>query len=241
MIRAEGLGVTLAGNAVLADIDLNIASGTWTAVLGPNGAGKTTLLRAILGHQAHTGTLDVATRNIAYVPQRPELPAGMTISEYIALGRAPRDGWGRETSHGSQVRTDVTERLELGALANRQLAQLSGGEAQRAVLARALVQEPELMLLDEPTTALDPQHKVSILDELERSRAAGMTIVTALHDLNLALLYAPEALLLAAGRTVLTGPLQSIAQRSEFAAVFDNRIKVGNDEKGQPFILPNKG
>lgn len=249
-IRVTDLGVTLSGRPVLTDINFEASTGSWTAILGPNGAGKTTLLRSLLGHQAHTGevrfttpTAAAPTPNIAFVPQRPEIPAFMTVAEYVALGRAPRDGWGTPTTHGQQTIARVLEQLDLTALATQQLTKLSGGEQQRAVLARALVQEPDILLLDEPTTGLDLHHKAAFMDLIEGARGNGLTVISTLHDLTLAAAYAQHSVVLENGKVALAGPTATIITSTEFAAVFDNRIAVHRLPNNQLVVLPqsNKG
>jgi iron complex transport system ATP-binding protein len=147
------------------------AAGDWLVLLGPNGAGKTTQLRHLL-HQHRD-------ENVGYLAQRPELPAGMTVLEYVALGRNRIDGWGRQTDRGRELMDSLLERLHLSHLANHNLDRISGGEAQRAAIARVLIQEPKILLLDEPTSALDPQHRVLVLDLVEEVRAAGASVVSA--------------------------------------------------------------
>lgn len=244
-IRVTDLGVSLSGRQVLTDINFEVPAGSWTAILGPNGAGKTTLLRALLGHQAHTGEVrfNTANPNIAFVPQRPEIPAFMTVAEYVALGRAPRDGWGTPTAHGQQTIERTLASLDLAHLAAQQLTKLSGGEQQRAVLARALVQEPDILLLDEPTTGLDLHHKAAFMDLIEGARRDGLTVVSTLHDLTLAAAYAQHSVVLESGKVALAGPTASIITSTEFAAVFDNRIAVHQLPNNQVVVLPqtNKG
>ena len=237
-IEVAGLSVTLgtgtAARQVLHDVSFQVAAGSWTAILGPNGAGKTTLLRAILGHQPQENqrsqpasvTISPATPNIAFVPQRPEIPAFMTVAEYVALGRSPRDGWGRETAYGRAIREQNLGALDLAALANRQLTQLSGGEQQRAVLARALTQQPDILLLDEPTAGLDIHHKAAFMQLIEGARRDGLTVVSTLHDLTLAAAFAQHSVVLQNGRVALQGPTDQVVTTPEFAAVFDNRIEV---------------
>lgn len=239
-IRVTNLSVTLSGRPVLTDINFEVPAGSWTAILGPNGAGKTTLLRALLGHQAHTGEVRFNTPdpNIAFVPQRPEIPAFMTVAEYVALGRAPRDGWGAPTAHGQQTIDRVLEQLDLTELATHQLTKLSGGEQQRAVLARALVQEPDILLLDEPTTGLDLHHKAAFMDLIEGARRNGLTVISTLHDLTLAAAYAQHSVVLRSGKVTLAGPTASIITSTAFAAVFDNRIAVHRLPNNQLVVLP---
>lgn len=244
-IRVTDLGVTLSGRQVLTDINFEVPAGSWTAILGPNGAGKTTLLRSLLGHQSHTGEVrfNKPTPNIAFVPQRPEIPAFMTVAEYVALGRAPRDGWGPPTAPGQQTIERVLAQLDLAHLAAQQLTKLSGGEQQRAVLARALVQEPDILLLDEPTTGLDLHHKSAFMDLIEGARRRGLSVVSTLHDLTLAAAYAQHAVVLQSGKVTLAGPTTQTITSTEFAAVFDNRIVVHRLPNNQMVVLPetNKG
>ena len=247
-VRVTDLGVTLPVRSVLTDINFEVPAGSWTAILGPNGAGKTTLLRTLLGHQAHTGEVrfsqpgtgaPMPAPNIAFVPQRPEIPAFMTVAEYVALGRAPRDGWGTPTAHGQQTIDRVLEQLDLTALATQQLTKLSGGEQQRAVLARALVQEPDILLLDEPTTGLDLHHKAAIMDLIEGARRNGLTVISTLHGSTLAAAYAQHSVVLESGKVALAGPTASIITSTEFAAVFDNRIAVHRLPNHQLVVLPH--
>ena len=153
-ISIRNVAKTYGKDHIMKGVDLEIRNREFVVILGPSGCGKSTLLRAILGHQPHEvdrpqpGSVNIspATPNIAFVPQRPEIPAFMTVAEYVALGRSPRDGWGRETAHGRAIREQNLGALDLAALANRHLSQLSGGEQQRAVLARALTQQPDILL-----------------------------------------------------------------------------------------------
>jgi iron complex transport system ATP-binding protein len=248
MIRATGLSVTMSGRQILHDINIQVKPGEWLALLGPNGSGKTTLLRALLGFQQFTGSVSMMGAtiaggpadelvNIAYVPQRPELPAGMSVTEYVALGRARTDGWGRESLSGRQVCERTMERLHLTELAERFVTELSGGEAQRAVLARALVQEPDVLLLDEPTSALDPQHRLLVLDLIRETAAGGVTVVAAMHDITLAAMYADRAAVLDSGRLTLAGQAHSVVADPAFAQVFGGSIRVVVID-GLPVLLP---
>lgn len=246
-IRVTDLGVSLSGRQVLTGINFEVPVSSWTAILGPNGAGKTTLLRALLGHQAHTGEVrfnqpnvgtPTHTPNIAFVPQRPEIPAFMTVAEYVALGRAPRDGWGAPKAQGQQTIARVLQQLDLTALAAQQLTKLSGGEQQRAVLARALVQEPDILLLDEPTTGLDLHHRAALMDLIEGARRDGLTVISTLHDLTLAAAYAQHSVVLQRGKLAQAGPTENVITSEQFAAVFDNRIAVHRLPNNQMVVLP---
>ena len=198
---------------VLEDVDLEVASNEWLVLIGPNGAGKSTLLNVIAGLLPCNGEVDLGlgevrtrrhyARLVALVPQSPQLPPALTVSEYVLLGRSPHIAY-----FGTEGRTDIevvartVERLDLVEFAGRSLGELSGGEQQRVVLARAIAQEPRILLLDEPTSALDIGHQLATLDLIGSMREdRPMTIISAMHDLTLAARYA-DRLALVANHTI---------------------------------------
>jgi iron complex transport system ATP-binding protein len=219
-IRIDGLGVTLGGRRVLADVDLAVEAGTWLCLLGPNGAGKTTLLRAVAGTVRHDGTVGIGpirsdastsprarARLVSVVPQTPVIPPGISVFEYVLLGRTPHQGLRVAASLDDRRRTlAVLQRLDLEPFAARDLTTLSGGERQRVVLARALVAESPVLLLDEPTAALDLGHQFEILELLAELRTErGLTVVSTLHDLGIAGQFGDRVAVLAEGRLVTVG------------------------------------
>ena len=147
-------------------------------------------------------------RSIAAVLQEQQSDFSLTVREIIALGRTPyTSGFGGQSKADTQIIDAVIERLKLTALTGRMLGTLSGGERQRTMIARALVQEPLLLILDEPTNHLDIRHQLEVLRLL---RGLGPTIVTSLHDLNMAAEYADTLLMLAAGHTMAFGPAKEV-------------------------------
>jgi iron complex transport system ATP-binding protein len=218
-LELRGVRVELGGRDVVHDVSFDLPAGRWLGVLGPNGAGKSTLLRAIAGLVEHRGRVwldgrDIATMRrrelavrIAVVAQKPTVAEGATVVDYVALGRTPHIRYfGSIGRRDREVVTEVLAALDLTGVASRQVASLSGGEAQRVFVARALAQEPSLLLLDEPTTSLDVGRQQDVLELIETLRRdRGVTIVSALHDLSLAGQFADRLLLLHEGNQVAEG------------------------------------
>jgi iron complex transport system ATP-binding protein len=219
VIELRDLTVTLGGKTVVDRVDATVPNGSWLAVIGPNGAGKTTLLRAIARLVQFAGSIALDGRPsadlsrtelsllVAVVPQAPHTPPWMTVSEYVLLGRTPHLGpLAREGARDREIAARSLGRLDLLELHDRRLETLSGGERQRAVVARALAQEARIVLLDEPTAALDIGHQQQALELLDVLRVeSGLTLVSAMHDLTLAAQYADRMLLLDAGRVAADG------------------------------------
>ncbi|MEV4169074.1 ABC transporter ATP-binding protein [Nonomuraea sp. NPDC049709] len=250
MISARGLSVRLGEREVLTGVDLEARRGEWVAVIGPNGAGKSTLLKAVMGLVAHRGEVVLGSRPagalkprerarlVAYAPQTPALPPDMTVFDYALLGRTPYIPYlGRESRHDRAVTESVLDRLDLTALAMRRVGELSGGERQRVVLARALAQEAPVLLLDEPTTALDLGHQQQVLELVDRLRRAdGLTVVTTLHDLTVAGLYADALLLLAEGRAAAAGEPAQVLTEELVGRHFDAHVKIEPGPDGRPVV-----
>ena len=219
MIATDGLRVSFDGAIALDGVSVAIAAGEWVGLIGPNGAGKTTLLRAVAGLIPAAGRISIdgrpaaglsrrqLARLIAFVPQHPQLPPEMTGLEYVLLGRTPHIGYfGVETAADRRVCLDLLDQMALSPMAGRRLATMSGGEAQRIVLARALAQQAPILLLDEPTSALDLGRRIDALelvDELRRERS--LTVLSAIHDLTLAGQFADRLLLLREGQVAADG------------------------------------
>ncbi|MFE3448227.1 ABC transporter ATP-binding protein [Nonomuraea sp. NPDC059194] len=248
MIETERLSVVLGERQVLSEVSLTVRRGEWLAVIGPNGAGKSTLLRAIMGLVPREGSVrfDGAppgrprerARRVAFAPQTPALPAGMTVFDYALLGRTPYIRYlGRESRRDRDVTASVLDRLDLTALAGRRVENLSGGERQRVVLARALAQEAPVLLLDEPTTALDLGHQQQVLELVDQLRLAdGLTVVTTLHDLSLAGQYADTLLLVAEGRAVASGTPVEVLTDELVGRHFDAHVKIEPGPDGRPVV-----
>ncbi|MCK2220521.1 ABC transporter ATP-binding protein [Actinomadura sp. ATCC 31491] len=250
MIETRGLSVRLGERDVVRDVGLRVRQGEWLAVIGPNGAGKSTLLKAVMGLVAHRGevVLDgrpadglkarARARLVAYAPQTPALPPDMSVFDYALLGRTPYIPYlGRESAHDREVTGSVLTRLDLADLAARRVGELSGGERQRAVLARALAQQAPVLLLDEPTTALDLGHQQQVLELVDRLRRAdGLTVVTTLHDLTVAGLYADTLLLLAGGRAAATGKPAQVLTEELVGRHFDAHVKIEPGPDGRPVV-----
>ena len=205
---------------VLRSVDLTLARGDLVALVGTNGSGKTTLLRLLTGLLTPDAgevrfdgrllsdwrRLDVA-RRVAVLPQQLDLPVGFRVAELVEMGRAPH---ARRlfASTEADARAVAAALADAGALdlADRLAEELSGGERQRLLVAMALAQEPDLLLLDEPTLHLDLSHQVALLAAIRRLRdQRGLTVLAVLHDLNLAAAFAPRVAVLDEGRIVADG------------------------------------
>lgn len=239
-LRVRGLTVTLGHLTVLDGVDLDVPGRSWTAVVGPNGAGKSTLLRVLAGVLRGRGQVLLGGREVTrmvprrraalvgYAPQNPVLPEALTVREYVALGRTPYHGLlaGPDRSDEEVVEQSLV-RLDLRGLAARSLRALSGGERQRVVLARTLAQRPEVLLLDEPTTALDLGHAQQVLELVDRlRREEGLTVVSTLHDLVLAGQYADRLVLLADGRVAAAGPPAQVLTARRLATHYGAHAEV---------------
>jgi iron complex transport system ATP-binding protein len=249
-VAVRGLDVSLGGRPVLRNVSLEVPGGSWTAVIGPNGAGKSTLLRAVLGLLPCAGEIAVAgadlaamkprqrARLVAYAPQSPNLPVGMTVFDYTLLGRSPYiPHLGRESARDRAVAREVLDRLDLAGLADRPLDHLSGGERQRVVLARALAQQTSVLLLDEPTTALDIGHQQQVMELIDQLRLSdGLTVVTTIHDLTLAGQYADALVLLSGGRVAAAGTPGEVLTRAAIQEHFDARVHVLSGPDGRPLL-----
>ncbi|HEX2705656.1 MAG TPA: ABC transporter ATP-binding protein [Candidatus Lustribacter sp.] len=235
-----------AGRAVLLDrVDITVPVGSWTCIVGPNGAGKSTLLRAFAALVKHEGEIDVHGRPLAamtprerarclgYAPQNPVIPA-ITVGEYVMLGRTPyRSLLAPARDADVHVVEQSLRDLDLAHLAPRQLASLSGGEKQRAVLARAIAQQSRILLLDEPTAALDLGHAQAVLELVDRLRREhGLTVLSTLHDLALAGQYADALVLLSGGRVVVSGPAQVVLTPGHLAEHYGALAQVSSGPDG---------
>jgi len=247
---ARGLRAGYGPAEVLHGVDLDLEGGKVTAIVGPNGAGKSTLLRALAGllrprsGQVALDGVDIGAlsrrqiaRRIAVVPQAFETLFPFTVREVVGLGRTPRLGlFGLSPADGAAVERALAE-LELHPLASRRTDALSGGERQRAVLAMALAQEGDVLLLDEPTVHLDPAHQRAILDLVgSLARKRGLAVAAVLHDLNLAAL-CDRVVVLAAGRIARTGAPLDVLDGPTVASVFGQGLVVGAHD-GRPYVLP---
>lgn len=248
VISIEGLSARLGNKNVLAGVDLELERGEWLNIIGANGAGKTTLLRCILGSVDHCGTIDVEgldpagpdrARMIAYVPQAPVIPPGMAVIDYVLLGRTPHRGaFAGDSEYDLAVASTVLDRLDLHGFAEREVNTLSGGERQRVVMARALAQETPILLLDEPTTALDLGHQQDVLeliDELRHER--GLTVLATLHDLTLAARYGDRIAVLSHGVVAVAGGPAEVLSESLIAEHFRASVRIIDDPAG-PVIVP---
>ncbi len=254
VLAFEAVTVRYDATEALQTVSDVVNEGEWLGVIGPNGAGKTTLLRAAARLVAYRGTVrihgeDVAplsrrqfARLVAYVPQKPELPAQMRAIDYVALGRTPHLGYfGAEGPHDRRRCADLLERLGLGAMAERTLGAMSGGELQRLVLARALAQDAPVLILDEPTSALDLGRRVEALelvDELRRERE--LTVISAVHDLTLAAQFATRLLLLHQGRVVANGVPDDVLADEALGGYFGARIQVLRNVDGELVVVPRR-
>ncbi|HET8556895.1 MAG TPA: ABC transporter ATP-binding protein [Gaiellaceae bacterium] len=250
MIETRDLWVRFGPVAAVRGLSFRAEAGGWTALIGPNGAGKTSALRALAGLAGYEGEVLVDGRNarrlgrravarlVAFVPQKPETPAAMTVAEYVLLGRTPHIPYlGGEGRGDREAAARALRRLELERFAGRPLGSLSGGELQRAVLARALAQEAPVLLLDEPTTALDLGRQQLVLELVDALRRDGLTVVTTMHDLTLAGQYAERLILLDEGSVVAEGTAAEVLSAPNVAAHYGAHVRVVEDEAGV-FILP---
>ncbi len=242
----QGLTVAYrdAARPALDDVTMDVPAGLLYAVLGPNGSGKSTLMRALLGFlqlragEVRIGGLPVQSwtrrglaRRVGAVTQFEEMPFPLTVRELVAMGRYPHLGPMR--SEGPADRAAISRALEecdVTALSNRPANELSGGELQRVRIARALAQEPDALVLDEPTASLDIRHEMAIFQLLHHSADRGRTVLLVTHNLNFAARFADRILLLDQGRVAMEGVPGEVLRKEIVEDVYGWPVKVRHDD-----------
>lgn len=219
-VHVEGLSHSYGDHAVLNGLAFSVDPGVFFIIIGPNGSGKTTVMRVISGVvRPDAGRVEILGRSVrgygrkalarvvALVPQMATVHFPFSVMETVLMGRSPHLGMlGFEQARDFEIARETMAFTQVDHLISRKLDQLSGGELQRVMIARAICQEPQIILLDEPTASLDLSHQVRIMDLMERLKEErGVTVVMVSHDVNLAAMYGDRLLLLKEGRVVMLG------------------------------------
>jgi iron complex transport system ATP-binding protein len=239
---------------ILHGLDLDVPPGAITVIVGANASGKSTLLRAMSrlltprrgqvlldGKSIHRTPTRELARIVGLLPQSPIAPEGITVDDLVRRGRHPHNSlFSRWTAADEAAVAHALVATRTVDLAERPVDELSGGQRQRVWMAMALAQETGILLLDEPTTFLDINHQVEILDLLvDLNRARGTTVVMVLHDLNLGARYADHLVALADGRVHVSGPPEEVLSEATVQAVFGLASRILTDPtSGRPIMLP---
>jgi iron complex transport system ATP-binding protein len=250
----NGLTAGYAERPVLESIDLDIASGEITVIVGANACGKSTLLRTLSrllppsrgevlldGSSIHRLPARQLARQLGLLSQSPIAPEGITVLDLVSRGRHPHQGlfqrWTRDDDTAVLAALNATD---TAALAERAVDELSGGQRQRVWIAMALAQQTDILLLDEPTTFLDINHQVEVLDLLtDLNHARGTTIVMVLHELNLAARYADVLIAMSDGQIHASGPPEQVLTREMIKEVFGLESHITPDPvTGKPMMVP---
>jgi iron complex transport system ATP-binding protein len=248
-LELRDLCVDAGGTRIVSDISLCVETGSFAAILGPNGSGKSTVLRAtyrflrpvsgtvlVDGVDLSTLSARAIARRIAVVTQENGVEFDLTVTEMVALGRLPHR---RDDIVDRAAVASALDRVGGTALAKRSFRTLSGGEKQRVLVARAIAQEADHLLLDEPTSHLDIRYQIEVLDLVA---GLGITVLAALHDLGLAGLYCDQAHLLAEGTLVASGPPTELITAEIVRRVYGaDVIVIPHPDTGAPQLLPRKG
>lgn len=249
-IEVQDLSFQYGTLSVLKDIDLKIEDGEVVSMVGPNGAGKSTLLKCINrilkptrgavlidGEDVKLLNLRRAARFFGYVPQSALHTFPATVFDTVLMGRRPYVDW-VVSSQNREIVYEMLIQMDLDHLALRQFNELSGGEQQRALIARALAQEPKVLLLDEPTSNLDLRHQLELLDHVVAiSKERGISVIMAVHDLNLASQYSDRIIFLKKGELFMSGtPEQTLLPRN-IREIYEVEVMVNNDSR-RPHIVP---
>ncbi len=255
MLDIRGLHAGYKGRAVLRGIDLPVDRGELVALAGPNGCGKTTLLRAISGVHVHAAgaiTIDSVSvrelnpaqiaRRVAVVAQGATLPARFSAFEIALMGRTPHLRLLQsEGAHDVRIVREAMQRADCWELRSRPVDELSGGERQRVIIARALAQEPDLLLLDEPTSHLDLAHQAETFRlVLSLCRERSLAALAVVHDLTLAAAYVDRIALMHDGRIVADGPPGNVLTVDAIGRVYGVRVSVlRHPTTGRPVVVPD--
>src|SRR5689334_2913636 len=255
MLKIQNLSVSYGSRRVLHDVSFDVQSGEVLALIGPNGAGKSTLIRAISGVIPYTGQIrtngdDFASlsthqraRYIATVPQAVALPPAYTVWETVLFGRTPYLGFlGQPSQADEDIARQALARVSALPFAERRVGELSGGEQQRVLLARALCQSTPILLLDEPTAHLDLQYQVSLLELVsELAHKDNLAVLVALHDLNLAAHYADRVALMVAGQIKAEGKPDQVLRPELIEEAYCLPVQVVRHPfLDIPLVLPDK-
>jgi len=242
VLEAEGVSFSYGQRRVLSGATLAIHPGEIIALVGPNGAGKTTLLKALAGllvpSHGHVHSRGPRPRTVAYLAQSEELPSDWTVREVVELGRLPYVGlWRALTQSDNLVVRETMERTHVASLCGRLIATLSGGERQRVAFARALAQEPRVLLLDEPTTHLDFRHQAELLSTMHAEAARGVGIVAVMHDLTSAS-QADRCVLLSDGKIRAAGRPVDVLRPALLREVYDADVELLHARDGRVVVVP---
>jgi iron complex transport system ATP-binding protein len=236
------------------NLSFSVAEGEVFGLLGPNGSGKSTVVRLLsrvlspcsgqvsfAGRDLETYSREALARQIAVVPQETHLELPFSVLEVVLMGRSPHlRRFSFEQKSDVAIAYQAMEQTGVRDLATRAIHELSGGERQRVILARALAQQPQVLLLDEPTAFLDIRHQVEVYDLVKTlSQQNGLTVVAVLHDLNLAALYCGRLALLKSGQVFCQGTPEQVLTYTNIKAVYETEVYIGlNDITGKVHILP---
>ena len=252
MIELEEIGYRIGGNWLVRDINITIEKGMLWGFVGPNGAGKSTLLRLISGELLPTtGEIRILGKPIqsyapqklarlrAYLQQKRDINFPFTSLEIVLFGRQPYLNGRKETPADLLIAKEALRQVEAHMFTERLYPTLSGGEASRVDVARSLTQAPDLFLLDEPTNHLDPRHQVQILNLCKTICGHGKTAITAIHDLNLASMYADHLLLLKEGVPVGCGTPETVLTLDLLSETYGILFEVLPHPNGYPWVMPS--
>ena len=252
MIELENVGYRIGENWLVRDVSAAIENGTVFGLVGPNGAGKSTLLRLISGELLPTsGEIRIFGKPIhryapkalarlrAYLQQKRDINFPFTSLEVVLFGRHPHLNGTKETAKDISIAKGALQRVEADMFEERLYPTLSGGEASRVDIARILTQAPDLFLLDEPTNHLDPRYQVQILDLCKTVCSRGKTVITAIHDLNLASMYTDQLLLLKDGISVACGPPETVLTLELLAETYGIPFDILPHPDGYSWVMPS--